>query len=129
VRRAFVVHGSDGLDEITTTGATLVAEARNGKVVATTITPEDFGLPQARPEDLVGGDREANAQILRDVLGGRKGPKRDIIVANAAAALVAAGKAENFLKGAKLAAESIDSGKARAKLNELVRFTSQFPGV
>jgi len=128
-QRAFVVHGSDGLDEITTTGPSLLAEAANGKVVERTVTPEDFGLARARPEDLTGGDRDANAAILRAILGGEPGPKRDIVIANAAAALVAAGLAADFRLGAERAAESIASGKARAKLEELVRFTRQFPAV
>jgi anthranilate phosphoribosyltransferase len=128
-QRAFVVHGSDGLDEITTTGPSLLAEAANGKVVERTVTPEDFGLPRARPEDLTGGDRDANAAILRAILGGEPGPKRDIVIANAAAALVAAGLAADFRLGAERAAESIASGKARAKLEELARFTRQFPAV
>ena len=125
-RRAFVVHGSDGLDEITTTGTTLLAEAANGRVVERTVTPADFGLATARPEDLAGGDRDENAAILRSILAGAAGPKRDIVLANAAAALVAAGRAADFRAGAERAAESIDSGKAKAKLEELVRFTGQF---
>jgi anthranilate phosphoribosyltransferase len=128
VRRAFVVHGSDGLDEITTTGTTLVAEAANGQVAERIVTPADFGLATARPEDLAGGDRDENAAILRSILAGAAGPKRDIVIANAAAALVAAGQASDFRTGAEKAAESIDSGKAKAKLEELVRFTAQFAG-
>ena len=126
LRRGFVVHGSDGLDEITTTGPTLVAEIADGKVVERQLTPDDFGLPAAQPDDLVGGDREANAAIAREILAGRAGPKRDIVVANAAAALVAAGLAEDFREGAGLAAESIDSGSAQSTLEEFVRFTTQF---
>ena len=126
LRRGFVVHGSDGLDEITTTGATLVAEILEGKVVERRLTPDDFGLPAAQPHDLIGGDREANAAIAREILAGSPGPKRDIVVANAAAALVAAGRAEDFRDGAVLAAESIDSGKARGTLEEFVQFTCQF---
>ena len=126
LRRGFVVHGSDGLDEITTTGATLVAEIADGKVVERRLTPDDFGLPTAQPDDLVGGDREANAAIAREILAGRPGPRRDIVVANAAAALVAAGRAEDFRDGAVLSAESIDSGKALGALEEFVRFTNQF---
>ena len=126
LRRGFVVHGSDGLDEITTTGPTLVAEIADGKVAERRLTPDDFGLPAAQPDDLVGGDREANAAIAREILAGRPGPKRDIVVANAAAALVAARRAEDFRDGAKIAAESIDSGKALGTLEEFVRFTNQF---
>lgn len=126
LRRGFVVHGSDGLDEITTTGPTLVAEIADGKVAERRLTPDDFGLPMAQPNDLVGGGREANAAIAREILEGRPGPKRDIVVANAAAALVAASRAEDFRDGAKLASESIDSGKALNTLEEFVRFTNQF---
>ena len=126
VQHAFVVHGSDGLDEITTTGPTTVAEVAGGKVIEREIRPADFGLPEADARDLVGGDGEENAGILRAILAGQPGPKRDIVLTNAAAALVAAGEARDLRAGAKLAAQSIDSGKAARKLEELVRFTSQF---
>ncbi len=126
VTRAFVVHGSDGLDEITTTGPTRVAEIADGQVSDTTLVPDDFDLPRAQLEDLAGGDREENAVILRSILDGRSGPRRDIVVANASAALVAAGRAGDFREGASLAAASIDEGRARAKLQDLVRFTQQF---
>ena len=126
LKRGFVVHGSDGLDEITTTGPTLVAEIADGKVLERQLTPDDFGLRTAQSSDLVGGDREANAAIAREILMGRAGPKRDIVVANAAAALVAAGRAEGFQEAAGIAAESIDSGAAQSALNEFVRFTNQF---
>ena len=124
VERAFVVHGSDGLDEITTTGPTFVAEVRAGEVIEKTLTPLDFGLAVSQPEDLTGGDAAENAAILQSILNGEPGARRDIVVANAAAALVAAGQARDFKIGAVAAAESIDSGKAREKLNELVRFTA-----
>ena len=124
VERAFVVHGSDGLDEITTTGPTFVAEVRAGEVIEKTLTPLDFGLAVSQPEDLTGGDAAENAAILQSILNGEPGPRRDIVVANAAAALVAAGQATDFKTGAVAAAESIDSWKAREKLNELVRFTT-----
>ena len=124
VERAFVVHGSDGLDEITTTGPTFVAEVRAGEVIEKTVTPHDFGLAAAQPGDLTGGDAAENAAILQSILHAEPGPRRDIVVANAAAALVAAGQATDFKTGAVAAAESIDSGKAREKLNELVRFTA-----
>ena len=124
--RAFVVHGSDGLDEITTTGATRVAEVSGAGVSERTLTPNDFGLPRAEPQDLTGGDREENAAILRAILDGTRGPKRDIVLANASAALVAAGRAGNFREGVGLAEASIDGGKAKEKLDELARFTQQF---
>jgi anthranilate phosphoribosyltransferase len=127
VRRAFVVHGDDGLDEITTTGETIAAEVSQGRVVSRRFTPEDFGVERARPEQLAGGNAEVCAAILRSILEGEMGPRRDIVVVNAAAALAAAGLAQDFRKGAALAAESIDSGKAARRLAELVRFTNQ-PG-
>jgi anthranilate phosphoribosyltransferase len=126
VRRAFVVHGDDGLDEITTTGPTTAREVAGGKVIEHRFKPEDFGIEPARPGDLSGGDAEACAQILRSVLEGEKGPRRDIVVVNAAAALVAAGRAAGFREGAALAAESIDSGRAKEKLEQFVRFTNEF---
>jgi anthranilate phosphoribosyltransferase len=126
VRRAFVVHGDDGLDEITTTGPTTAREVAGGKVIEHRFKPQDFGIELAQPGDLSGGDSEACALILRSVLKGEKGPRRDIVVVNAAAALVAAGRATEFLEGAALAAESIDSGRANEKLEQFVRFTNQF---
>jgi anthranilate phosphoribosyltransferase len=123
LQHGFVVHGSDGLDEITTTGPTLAFEIRAGAVERRTITPADFGVPLARPEDLKGGDVTENVRLARIILSGAKGPKRDIVVVNAAAALVAAGAAETFLDGAALAANSIDSGAAKSKAEDLARFT------
>lgn len=120
--RGFVVHGSDGLDEITTTGPTLVLEIASGAVREYTVTPDDFGLPAASAEDLRGGDAAVNERIARDILAGVRGPRRDIVLANAAAALVAAGKARHFREGVALAADSIDSGAARRKLEELAAF-------
>ncbi|HUG80257.1 MAG TPA: anthranilate phosphoribosyltransferase [Bryobacterales bacterium] len=125
---AFVVHGSDGLDEITTTGATRLAEVRDGQVRQREVSPRDFGLPVALRGDLAGGDAEVNAAILNEILGGQLGPKRDIVLANASAALVAAGKAGEFVEGVRLAADSIDSGRALAKLEALVRLTRSFGG-
>jgi len=120
--RGFVVHGSDGLDEITTTGPTLVLEIASGAVREYTVTPDDFGLPAASAGDLRGGDAAVNERIARDILAGVRGPRRDIVLANAAAALVAAGKARHFREGVALAADSIDSGAARRKLEELAAF-------
>jgi anthranilate phosphoribosyltransferase len=125
VRRAFVVHGDDGLDEITTTGPTTAREVIGGNVLERVFLPEDFGLERARPQDLAGGDANDCAAILRAVLDGERGPRRDVVLANAAAALVAAGRAQEFREGASLAAESIDSGRAREKLSQFVRYTSQ----
>ena len=124
LRRAFVVHGEDGLDEITTTGVTTVAEVREGQVTLSKVKAAAFGLPEARSQDLAGGDAETNAAIVREILEGRPGPRRDIVVANAAAALVAAGRAENFRSGAEAAANSIDSGKAAKRLHHLAELTT-----
>jgi anthranilate phosphoribosyltransferase len=127
VTRAFVVHGEDGLDEISTTAPTKIAEVRGAEISERTVTPSsDFGLPQASSTDLAGGDKEECALILQRILEGQPGPRRDIVLANAAAALVAAGRAESFTSGVMLAAESIDSGAAREKLQDFVKFTSQF---
>jgi len=123
LERGFVVHGSDGLDEITTTGATLVFEISHGKVERRTVEPEDFAIQRARAEDLKGGDKARNLEIATAVLAGARGPQRDIVLVNAAAALVAAGKVETFLEGMAIGTVSIDSGAARGKVAELARFT------
>jgi anthranilate phosphoribosyltransferase len=124
--RAFVVHGADGLDEISLSGETTVAELREGMVACYTVEPEDFGLPRAPIEAIAGGDAAANAAIIRRVLRGEIGPPRDIVLANASAALVAAGRAAEFLEGVRLAAQSIDSGAALRKLESLVEFTTLY---
>jgi anthranilate phosphoribosyltransferase len=113
LRRGFVVHGSDGLDEITTTAPTLAFEIHDGTVERRTLDPEDFGVAHASPQDLKGGDRERNLEIARAVLDGARGPQRDIVLANAAAALVAAGQTETVLEAVAICAVSIDSGAAR----------------
>jgi len=119
IRRGFVVHGSDGLDEITTTGTTHAWEVLEGSVSPRELNPEDFGVGLVTPEDLRGGDREENLAIANEVLDGAAGPQRDIVLVNASAALVAAGRAETFREGMRLAASSIDSGAARAKVAAL----------
>jgi anthranilate phosphoribosyltransferase len=124
LERGFVVHGSDGLDEITTTGPTLAFEIRHGEVTRRTLTPDDFGVAIARPEDLKGGDRQTNCAIAREILDGTPGPRRDIVLVNAAAALVAIGRARDFGEGVALAAAAIDSGAAREKAEALARFTA-----
>ncbi len=116
----WVVHGSDGLDEITTAGPTSVAALENGKVRTFEIAPEDADLPRAKPEALRGGDAAHNAAALLDVLKGKKGPFRDVTILNAAAALVVAGKAKDLKEGAALAAKSIDSGEAEGSLDRLI---------
>jgi anthranilate phosphoribosyltransferase len=125
--RGFVAHGSDGLDEITTTGPTLAFEIRDGAVTRRELTPEDFGVARARIEDLRGGDREVNCEIVLSILGGAAGAQRDIVLVNAAAALVAAGMARDFREGVALSAESIDSGAALGKLRALALFAPRLP--
>ncbi|HTG30257.1 MAG TPA: anthranilate phosphoribosyltransferase [Methylomirabilota bacterium] len=124
VQRAFVVHGADGLDEISLSGETYVAELRDGAVKRYTLTPEDFGMSRAPLETLRGGDAQQNATLVREVLEDQPGPRRDIAVMNAAAALVASGIASNFSDGAQLAAAAISSGLAQKKLAALVAFTN-----
>ena len=119
IRRGFVVHGADGLDEITTTGATHAWEVRDGSVSPRELNPADFGVDLATAEDLRGGDREENLAIANAVLDGLPGPQRDIVLVNASAALVAAGRTESFRDGVRLAANSIDSGAARRKVAAL----------
>ena len=116
---AWVVHGSDGLDEITICGRTSVAALENGKVRVFEIAPEDVGLARCKPDDLRGGDAEANAAALLDVLKGAKSPHRDVSVMNAGAALVVAGKAANLKDAVALAQQSIDSGEAKKRLDRL----------
>ena len=117
--RAFVVNGSDGLDELTLTGSSTVFAVQNGAVDRLELSPEDFGLKRAPAEALKGGDSQQNRAIADAILSGAHGPQRDIVVMNAALALVAAEKASDFLDGVRLAEESIDSGAARARLDTL----------
>ena len=117
---AWVVHGSDGLDELTTTGPSHVAELRDGQVACFEVSPADAGLATADPADLKGGTPEDNAAAMRAMLEGQAGPLRDIVIYNAAAALVVADKAASLLEGAGLAAAAIDDGKAMAALRNLV---------
>jgi anthranilate phosphoribosyltransferase len=116
----WVVHGSDGLDEITTAGATSVAALENGKIRTFEIAPQDVGLPQAKPDALRGGDAEHNAKALLDVLKGKASAFRDVAIFNAAAALVVAGKAKGLKEAAALARTSVDSGEAEGKLDRLI---------
>jgi anthranilate phosphoribosyltransferase len=118
--RAIVVHGSDGLDEITTAGPTSIASLENGTVRTFEISPEDVGLPKADPTRLLGGDAEANAGALLSVLKGEKSPYRDVAMFNAAAALMVAGRAKDFAGGMALARTSIDSGEAEGRLDRLI---------
>jgi anthranilate phosphoribosyltransferase len=116
----WVVHGSDGLDEITLTGPTFVAALENGNIRSFEVTPEDAGLPRAHGDALKGGDAEANAVSLRGVLEGKPGAFRDVALLNTAAALIVAGKAKNLKDGIALGAKSLDSGAALNKLKQLI---------
>ncbi|MCA0407369.1 MAG: anthranilate phosphoribosyltransferase [Proteobacteria bacterium] len=118
--RAFVLHGSDGLDEITTTGETEVVELNNGKITRFTIKPEDAGIARATPESLKGGEPSQNAAALQGVLNGESSAYRDIAVLNAAAALLLADKVKTLKEGAEMAAAAIDSGKAKALLAAVI---------
>lgn len=119
--RVWAVHGSDGLDEITTTGPTRVVSLENGKVESFTISPADVGLAPAKPEDLRGGEPEQNAAALNAVLAGEKTAFRDIAAFNAAAALLVAGKAQDLKDGFAQASAALDSGKAKATLAALIK--------
>jgi anthranilate phosphoribosyltransferase len=123
--RAFVVHGADGLDEISNTGESQIAEVHEGVVRLSRVRPEDFGMPRATVAELQGGDREENAQIIRQILSGEHGPKRDIVLMNAAAGLVVGGKARDLKEGVGLAAQSIDSGAAGRKLAALIELSQR----
>ncbi len=122
---AWVVHGSDGLDEITTTGPSTVAQLKDGAVTVFEIAPEDVGLPRATLEDLRGGDAQTNAAAIHALFDGAPGPYRDIVLLNAAAALLVAGKADTLKDGVALAAAAIDNGGARERLRRLVAITNE----
>jgi anthranilate phosphoribosyltransferase len=125
LRRALVVHGLDGLDEITITGVTRIAEARDGSVRSFEVEPEEFGMKRDALEAISGGDASENAEIIRKVLGGEKSPRRDVVLLNTAAALVAAGRADHIGGAIPIAEKSIDSGAAAGKLAALVRFSAE----
>jgi anthranilate phosphoribosyltransferase len=122
--RALVVHGSDGLDEITLTGVSQVAELKNGEVTSYSLDPGELGFEYCASDDLKGGTPEENAAIIQEILNGEKGPKRDIVVVNSAAAIYVAGKADSLDLAVQLAVNSIESGKARDKLQDLCRITN-----
>ena len=122
--RALVVHGSDGLDEITLTGVSQVAELKNGEVTSYNLDPAELGFDYCTSADLKGGTPEENAAIIQGILNGEKGAKRDIVVLNSAAAIYVGGKADSLEQGARLAVNSIESGKARDKLKDLCRITN-----
>jgi len=124
LRRALVVHGNDGLDEITITTSTRIAELRDGQVRTYEVTPEEFGFQRSPLNEIAGGDAVANAEIIRRILRGEKSARRDLVLLNAAAALVAAGQADTLDDALPAVTESIDSGAALAKLEALVKFTN-----
>ena len=128
LRRALVVHGADGLDEVTITGPTRVAEVREGRVRTYEVTPEEFGVRRSSLEAIAGGDAAENARIIREVLAGGKSACRDVVLLNAAATLVAAGWANHLSEAMPIAAESIDSGAALRTLEALVGFTRRQAG-
>ena len=123
--KAWVVHGSDGTDELTTTGPSYVAALEGGKVRTFEVSPEDAGIPRASGDDIKGGDAAYNAAAMEAMLGGAPGAYRDIVVYTAGAALVVADKASNLKEGASLAASAIDSGSARSALNAMIRITNE----
>ncbi|MCB1246037.1 MAG: anthranilate phosphoribosyltransferase, partial [Acidimicrobiia bacterium] len=125
VDRGFVVHGEDGIDEISTAGPTRIHRLVGGEVTEAEFTPEDFGIGRSHVEDLAGGDADQNMGILRDVLAGGRGPCRDAVVVNAAPAIVLSGIAEGFVDAVAAANESIDSGRARLALDESLRLNQQ----
>ncbi len=124
-RHVMVVHGDDGLDEVTTTAGTKVCEVINGSFKEYSISAQDFGFKKARPEDILGGMTEENVSIARQVLEGKKGPCRDIVLFNAACAIYAADKAASIREGIVLAAESVDKGRAMEKLELLKKYSNE----
>jgi len=123
-RAAYVVHGADGLDELSTTGPNRISQLKNGRVRTFVLDPLEFGIPRAELEDLRGGDAEQNATAFRRVLDGGLGPHRDVVLLNAAACLVVGGIADNLRRGLELAAESIDTSAARGKLDALIAISN-----
>ncbi|MDP2921228.1 MAG: anthranilate phosphoribosyltransferase [Candidatus Omnitrophota bacterium] len=124
-KRAFVVHGLDTLDEITITGETKISELKNKKVKSYYIKPQDFGIKKAELSDIKGGTVEENASLVKKVLEGEKGPRQDVVLLNASAALIAGGMAKDFKDGIEIARASIESGKAKEKLEKLIEFTNK----
>lgn len=124
-RRALVVHGEDGMDEISTAGRTHVAELQDGRVRQYTVHPEDFGIPVGTIDEILGGNAEENARIILELFEGKKGGKRDIVLLNAGAALHAAGSAETIEKGIELARQAIDEGKAMERLRAVIRHSNR----
>jgi len=125
LKKAIVVHGSDGLDEITTTGKTFVSEYNGKEILSYDVDPEEFGIPLAKPEDIKGGDLQENVKIVKSIVRGERGPKRDIVLINAAYALYICEKAKSIGEGMELAREAIDSGKVSNTLERLVEFSNR----
>jgi anthranilate phosphoribosyltransferase len=123
---AFVVHGADGLDELSATGPNKVSELRNNHIETYYLDPQDLGLPRGRLSDLAGGTAEENVIITKALLKGERGPKRDVVLLNAAGVLLVGSAAKDLSDGLKLAAESVDSGNALRKLEQLVEFSQSF---
>lgn len=126
VKRAMVVCGCDGMDEITVTGKTYVNEIKDGEIIEYEIDPRDYGIEYAKPEDIKGGDGKENAEIARRIFEGEKGPKRDIVVLNSAAGIYIGGKADTYAEAVEIAKKMIDEGHVMDKVNELVEFTNRF---
>ncbi len=122
---AWVVHGADGLDEMTTTGASHVAQLKDGEITTFEVTPDDAGLATAKPEDLKGDDAAHNAEMLLAVLDGAEGAYRDVVLYNAAGALIVAGKAQDLKDGVAIASAAIDGGKAKAALEKMIAITNE----
>jgi anthranilate phosphoribosyltransferase len=122
-QHALLVHGEDGLDEITITGKTHICELKEGNIKRYAISPEDFGLSRASSDSIKGGDIKANADLLRNILAGASGPQRDVVLMNAAAALVVGGRAKTLQEGVAAAKEAIDKGNASAKLDQLIELS------
>ncbi len=123
--RAWVVHGDSGLDEISVTGPTFVAEVKDGKVTTFNINPADYGITLAALDDIKGGDAETNATAIRNLLAGQKSAYRDIVLLNAAAALIVTNKARDLADGIAQAKDAIDSGKAAQTLDQLVKISNE----
>jgi len=124
-KRAFVVHGHDGLDEISVCAPTRISELKDGLIRTYDISPEQFFSERAKTADLLGGNPKENAQITRNILNGEKGPKRNVVLINAAAALVAAGQADNFKQGIRMAETAIDDGDAARKMEALIKYSQE----
>lgn len=124
-KRAYVVHGMDSLDEVTIVTKTKVSELGKGKIKSYFISPSDFGFKKAPMEDIIGGSVKRNARIAKDILNGKKGPQRDVVLMNSSLALMAAGRVKNFKEGVNISAQALDYGAALKKLNELIKITNK----